>query len=366
LTMVQTRLPAGICLALALGAGSMTAQPAAWLESPAPQAARPDKINGMTVSTARGSAEWGRDHIVPTITDLRTLGVNWIAIHPYAGIDLDGNVSWRRRDGDDEGAPDWLTRPIAEAHRQGIKILIKPHLAHWRSFSWRGEIEFDSDAKWERFFTSYTEWITAIARYSEGADAFAVGTELDRTIQHESTWRGIIDAVRAEYDGPLTYAANWTDYERVPFWDALDAIGIQAYFPLLPGDAVPRGQLPPRETLEAGWAQIMARVSEFSARHDKTVVFTELGYNNSWLAASEPWDYSVRGTEDAEQLQRLCMEVALEAIGNEPAVVGAFLWKWFPGDRVPRDFAMSSPAMREVIGAHWAKSTSVSSPRELQ
>ncbi len=346
--MLRTGRVAGFCFALALGAATTPALPA-------PQAARDDKINGMTLSTPRGSAEWGRDHIVPTIAELRTLGVNWIAIHPYASIDLAGNVRWRRREGDGEEAPTWLRRPIEEAHRQGIKILVKPHLAPWRSYSWRGEIEYESAAEWERFFRTYTEWITELARYSEGTDAFAVGTELDRTIEDESAWRAIIEAVRAEYDGPITYAANWTDYERVPFWAALDAIGIQAYFPLMPRDAVRQGELPSRRTLETGWAEIMARMRAFGARHDKIVVFTELGYNNSWQAATEPWDYSTRGTADAEALQRLCMEVALEAIGNESAVVGAFLWKWFPGDRVPRDFAMSSPAMREVIASQWAE-----------
>ena len=347
---------AAFYLLLALGGGSTAAALAPPLPAPSPQAARLDKINGMTVSTPGGSAEWGRDHIVTTITDLRMLGVNWIAIHPYASIDRDGNVRWRRRNGGSDEAPVWLTRPIEEAHRQGIKILVKPHLAHWRSYSWRGEIEYDTEEKWERFFSSYSEWITAIARFSEGADAFVVGTELDRTIQREDAWRAIIDGVRAEFSGPLTYAANWTDYERIPFWDALDAIGIQAYFPLVGKDVAPPGRLPPREALEAGWENIMARMRSFGARHDKTIVFTELGYNRSWLAATEPWDYSTRTSADAEALQRLCMEVALEAIGEESAVVGAFLWKWFPGDRVPRDFAMSSPVMREVIGAHWAAS----------
>ena len=80
----------------------------------------------------------------------------------------------------------------------------------------------------------------------------------------------------------------------------------------------------------------------------------KMGSARSWLAATEPWDYSTRTSADAEALQRLCMEVALEAISEESAVVGAFLWKWFPGDRIPRNFAMSSPAMHEVIGAHWA------------
>lgn len=338
-----------LSLTLALLAGAAATAPS----TAAGQAARDDKIQGMTLSTPRGSAEWGRDHIVPTMADLRALGVNWIAIHPYAGIDRDGNVRWRRDEQEGDSAPEWLRRPIEEAHRQGLKILVKPHLAYWRDFAWRGEIEFDTEEKWERFFAGYRDWITTLARYSHDADAFAVGTELDRTVTREAEWRAIVAAVRAEYAGPLTYAANWTDYERVPFWDAVDAIGIQAYFPLLPGEAMREGQLPPRADLESGWARIMDRLRGFGARHGKTVVFTELGYNNTWNAATEPWDYSIRGTAEAEVLQRLCMEVALEAIANEHAVVGAFLWKWFPGDRIPRDFAMSSPGMREVIAARW-------------
>ena len=43
------------------------------------------------------------------------------------------------------------------------------------------------------------------------------------------------------------------------------------------------------------------------------------------------------------------MRAALSAINREPAVVGAFLWKWFPGDARPRDFEMSSPAIEHVL-----------------
>lgn len=310
---------------------------------------REDKIQGMTLSTPRGSSVWGSDDIVPAIADLQSIGVNWIAIHPYARIERDGTVRMR---GDLSEPPDWLRRPIEEAHRQGLRILIKPHLAHWGSFSWRGEIEFETGEQWQRFFVTYTEWITAMARFSQGADAFAVGTELDGTVAHEQEWRAVIGAVRSAYDGPLTYAANWTDYERVPFWDALDAIGIQAYFPVLPAQATAGGRVPSAVEFEAGWEEIMARLRAFGTRHDRTIVFTELGYNRSAKAPHEPWDWDVGGP-NADVLQELCMRAALRAIGREHAVVGAFLWKWFPGDSRPRDFEMSSPAMRRVIGEHW-------------
>ena len=64
-------------------------------------------IKGMTVSTPRGSSEWGSDAMVSTIADLETLGANWIAIHPYARIEKDGTVRWSRRDaGAASEAPD--------------------------------------------------------------------------------------------------------------------------------------------------------------------------------------------------------------------------------------------------------------------
>ena len=81
------------------------------------------------------------------------------------------------------GDTTWLTRPIAEAHRLGLKIMIKPHLAYWGSpFRWRGDITFETDDQWRRFFTQYEAWVTRAAEVCAEADAFVVGTELDRTL----------------------------------------------------------------------------------------------------------------------------------------------------------------------------------------
>lgn len=134
--------------------------------------------------------------------------------------------------------------------------------------------------------------------------------------------------------------------------DALDAIGIQAYFPVLDRSQI-GDRIPSQAELDAGWARIMDRLRAFGQRHDRTIVFTELGYNLSAKAPYEPWDWDVGG-DHAAILQERCMRAALGAIGRERAVVGAFLWKWFPGERLPRDFAMASPAMRRVISEHWS------------
>ena len=59
-----------------------------------------------------------------------------------------------------------------------------------------------------------------------------MGTELDRLTGHQEEWRRIIAEVREVTAARLTFASNWTHFENVPFWDALDAVGVQAYFPL--------------------------------------------------------------------------------------------------------------------------------------
>ena len=303
------------------------------------------KVRGVTVSTHRGGDEWASDAIVPTFAAIEALGANWVAIHPYGRISADGSIRFPSPSKENEVL---IQRPIREAHRLGLKILIKPHLAYWRSpFSWRGEIEFDSEEAWARFWRDYEAWIVALAAAATEADALTVGTELDRTVVQEQRWRGLIGRVRQVYDGPLTYAANWSDYQRVPFWDALDTIGIQAYFPLT---ETPN---PSETALRKGWSRIMEELHAFSLDRDRYIVFTELGYNRSLSAAKRPWDPQTDGDE-ATPLQETCTKVALEAVEREQRVVGAFLWKWFPEPRpVGRDFQLAAPGMRQVLATTW-------------
>jgi len=302
----------------------------------------------MIVSCPRHGRIWGSDAMVRTMEMLRGEGVNWIAIHPYASIREDGAVR-ASYVADPERDVSWLTRPIAEAHRLGLKIMIKPHLAYWGSrFSWRGEIEFQTDRQWDRFFTSYERWINRLATICEGADAFTVGTELERTVHHEARWRAIISSVRSRTEAQLTYAANWDRYERVRFWDALDVIGIQAYFPLIDHD---RGPEP--EELNVSWGRIVQKLAEYGRRHDRRILFSELGYHRSSDTARRPWASGRTGSGDAELVQRRCLHAALGAVDGAEHIIGAFLWKWFPGERAHGSHQMSAPAMRQVIADRW-------------
>ncbi len=315
--------------------------------SSTPAASRLETMRGVTISTHRGGQEWASDMMAPALAEIQQLGSTWVAIHPYGWIQADGTVKFRPFD--PAHPPEHILRPIREAHALGLKILIKPHLGYWGSpFRWRGEIEFKNEASWRRFWESYRSWIVQVASVAHEADGFVVGTELDRTLEFDKEWRSIIAGVRKQTKAPLTYAANWSDYQRVGFWDALDTIGIQAYFP------VTEATNPSAAELRRGWTQSMKKLSAFSAVHDRPIIFTELGYNRSFTAAARPWEYHTDGPE-AETFQRACLTAALEAVEREPRVVGVFLWKWFPGPRpAGHNFQLATPGMRQAIREVWA------------
>ncbi len=313
-------------------------------------------IRGITISTHGSGQDWAHDVMVPTVRDIKALGANWIATHPYGSITRDGTVGVRRR-GDGDNPPLHWTRPIAEAHAQGLKVCIKPHLAYWRSgFSWRGEITFDTEEQWGRFWSDYSAWILELATACSEADAFIIGTELDQTLQHEARWRALIADVRKVYDGPVTYAANWSDYRRVPFWDALDVIGIQGYFP------VSEIENPKAQDIRDGWQRIVAELRAYGEQYDRNILFTELGYNQSYSTAAKPWDY---GTDDdgARAIQELCWLTALDAISDEPRIVGALLWKWFPHPHpLGRNFQLATPPIMHIIADAWQGEVPTSAP----
>lgn len=322
--------------------------------APAP-AAGAEHVRGMTVSCPTWGIEWGTDAFAADLDRLAALGVNWVAIHPYARIAADGTVSASRFD--PEHPPEWITRPIREAHARGLSILVIPHLAYWGSpWSWRGAIDFPGAEERARFFATYQTWITGVARAVRGADGFCIANELERLAVHEAEWRAVIAAVRSASDARLTWAANWSGYRAVRFWDALDAVGIEAYFPLVahadPGE----------DELLAAWKPILAELAAFHRATGKPIVFTELGYRAALDAACDPWTYrEARGAERerAEAVQERCLRVALEAIAPERDWLrGAFLWKWLPGGGRERDnFLVNRPGMQAVVARAWKAAT---------
>ncbi|MCB1051578.1 MAG: hypothetical protein H6510_11300 [Acidobacteria bacterium] len=317
-------------------------------DSPVESLARP--INGVIISCQTYGREWASPGFAQELTDLKKLGVNTVSIHPYAGLARDGQVRTY-----DKGVPDFVTLPQATSRQAGMRFVMKPHLAYWRSgFSWRGEIRFSGEDL-KRFQNSYRSFIFALAEASPDVDYFIIGTEIEQLTgtEHRAYWLDLINGVRQRTQAKIGYGANWDRLDWVSFWDAVDFIGVQAYFP------VSEHANPQRADLEAGWDRILEQVDNFRTRYRRPVLFTELGYNCSVDAAREPWTYHESWGDKrpaAEALQALCYDVALSKIQKHgDGLWGCLLWKWFVGDGRGENFLLNTPTIRQVIQKNWAE-----------
>ena len=299
-------------------------------------AVSPSGVAEAAVAARQRGVCWvaGREVAAADLEPLRDHHVNWISQTPFGWqerfdspeIELvtAGRVYWGEQD---RG----LVATARLARQAGIETLLKPHL--WlrdrAGGKWEGDIAMASEEDWRRWFASYREFLLHYARLAEteGMAGLAVGTELAGTVAtREADWRRLIAEVRQVYSGFLTYAANWAEFEAVPFWDRLDYIGIQAYFPL---SSSPQ---PTVEELVAAWEDHLPRIRRVASRYGKPVLFTEIGYRSIPGAAARPWSWPQDEPASASDLaaQAACYEAFFRTFWDEPWFAGAYIWKWYP------------------------------------
>ncbi len=288
-------------------------------------------------------------------------GVSWISVMPYAYQATPSDTAiqwWRRRQATTD--PDARFRRVArQAHDVGMRVMMKPHV--WlRPPSWVGMIAHDSEDAWSAWFVSYRRLILHYARLAQetGMDALCVGNELDGTVGREAQWRELIDEIRSIYTGPLTYGANFGGVHDVPFWDALDFIGLSAYFPLVDGRS------PDREALVAAWQPEIARLGALAARWNKRVVFTELGYRSADFATQHPWLVDREAAVNLD-LQVAAYEAFFEAVWPQPWFGGVYWWKWFTrpahGGPDDSDYSPRAKPAERVLRRHYQQAAGAGS-----
>lgn len=261
-----------------------------------------------------------------TLADVvQPLGVNWIGLvvtcyqATVTATQIECGTSRTATDDD-------LAHAIDTAHRLGLKVMLKPHIdPEDYPTHWRGDIGFGNDtAAWRAWFGSYTAFITHYATLARatGADAFVVGTELQGTSGHTAEWRAVITGVRAVYSGTLTYAANQGEEMRIQWWDALDMIGVDAYYALtLRND-------PTLAQLRSAWKPIVARLRDLASRWKRPILLTEVGYQSADGANRAPWGVESHTVDMQEQAQ--CYQAVFDAFADQPWLFGIFWWNILP------------------------------------
>ncbi len=343
----------GACRALCVGALLLAAPGAERAGAPAPRPTREGLAFPMRGFCWEAAGRVGDEHLAP----LQALHADWISQTPFGYCRAQGAPEirfsgargyWGERD---EG----LRETARLARRRGLRTLLKPHL--WvRGGAWIGDLAMRSEADWRAFFESYQAFILHYAALAEreGFEALAVGTELRHASGREGDWRRLIARVREVYSGPLTYCAAWNEAEQVRFWDALDFVGVQAYYPLR-GD--PHGG---EAELRASWDELAPRLEALARASGRRVVLTEVGYKSLSGSLARPWEWGTDGAVDFA-LQRAAFEALFDALWERPWFGGTFVWKWHPdlapdappeGERA-RDFTpQGKPALRVIAAAY--------------
>lgn len=311
-----------------------------------------DEMHKGVVYTSWSDSELGSIVSDLTLVHIRRLGVKHVAI--MAPTYQDGAASTVIVRHDHEGGDTPTDAAIAHAIKtcrsMGMKVLLKPHV-DCMDGTFRGDI-----IPSVRWFESYKNMIVEYARLAEEnkAEIFAVGTELEGTTfsRWEAQWRDIITAVRSVYKGHILYSANWTEYQDVPFWDVLDYVGIDAYFPLT------NKKDPTREELEQAWSGVADTIGSWITEKypDKGVIMTELGYVSSDGTNSQPWATLVNAEDQDEQAE--CLEAAFQVLSERPWFKGIYLWQYFPVDRwSPIGYPIRGKKAEEVLKKWYGKLT---------
>ncbi|HEX7464611.1 MAG TPA: hypothetical protein VF382_06935, partial [Actinomycetota bacterium] len=221
-----------------------------------------------------------------------------------------------------------IAHMIRTAHRLGLKVMLKPHvdLAH-DSNHWRGDIGTGwagQQRKWNAWFASYKRfiWHEAELAAANGVEQFSVGCELQGTSSKSTRWRKVIAGVRERFTGTVIYASNWGGEETgLTWWDAVDLIGVDAYYPLTDDND------PSLEDLAAAWSPYADGLSDLAERWDKPIVLTEIGYRSIDGANRWPWDWQRTAPIDLQE-QSDCYKAALETFWDESWFGGMFWWDW--------------------------------------
>ena len=228
--------------------------------------------------------------------------------------------------------PEQLLELIRHAKAKKLRVVLMPIvlLDNPRGNEWRGTIRPDN---WNEWWDSYRQMMHHYSWIAQagGVDLLVVGSELVSTESRAEEWTRTIRQVRREFKGQLTYSANWDHYNRIPFWDQLDLMGMNSYYKLGNDHRVAVEEVTRR------WKEIQGDLLSFQRRIAKPLILLEAGWCSMSNAAHEPWDYTRTDQPVDVELQRKLYEGFYRAWWGNPSLGGFMMWEWPPGDGGTKD-----------------------------
>lgn len=280
------------------------------------------KINGISLVATKDTVDQ------KDITSIRAINANWVSLMPFGFMKrLDAPKIYYNQERQWYGETSNGIKHTAKLiHNYPIKVMLKPQI--WiGNGKFTGNIQMATEQDWNKFEKNYTKMMMLYAKLAEETDIemLCIGTELNNFVQKRPDfWIELINKIRGIYDGKITYAENWDQLQNVGFWEKLDFIGVNAYFPI--SDA----QTPHLAEVKKSWQPIKQRLQKISLSKSKKILFSEYGYRSMDYAGKKPWKSDQKIGKTNYKAQNVLLKGILDTFWDESWFAGGFLWKWFP------------------------------------
>lgn len=246
--------------------------------------------------------------------------------------------------------PEQWAEVLGHCRRLGLATIMMPtvQLTGPRGNEWRGRIR---PGDWDRWWSDYRDVVLYLADVAQanGVDVLIVGSELISTEADGDRWKRLIGEVRTRYRGRIAYSANWDHYDKLPFLDDLDYIGMTSYYSLT---SAVRASAPAVDELVKAWEPIRAKILDFHARRGKPILFTEMGYCSQHGTTTNPWNYYLKDRSSPEGLAEQANAYAafLQVFGDRPEVAGICVWDWYgPGGEEEAGYTPRGKPAEQVL-----------------
>lgn len=291
-----------------------------WLLVLFPSALFATKINGVNLVSPKSKfpTNW---------KSLANVSANWVSINPFIILDPNNPViPYPREDNFWGDRPENIQPIVNKAISEGYKILLKP-MFRVDNISWAGNYCFDHFDQYvfEREFSAKILMLAEIAE-KEKIQMFSVGAELKLFVEKRPQfWLKLIKQIREVYSGQLTYAANWDNVQNIPFWEELDYIGVDAYYPLS------SKKTPQIKELTQAWKLPLQQLKQLHDIYQKPILFTEFGYRSINYATWKQWEFESTSANSDVNLKAQVngYEALFQSLWKNDWFAGGFLWKWF-------------------------------------
>lgn len=258
----------------------------------------------------------------PMLLEIRETGSPWVCLTFKFQQE---NVRSSNIEIPDLDSPYWqqITKTTQQAKELGFKVALLPIvlLKEAKPQEWRGKIKPKNVDEW---FKNYENLLLQIAQMAEleKVDLLFAGSEFSSLQKHETYWKALIQNVRTQYKGLLSYSVNWDALTDITFLEDLDIIGINGYFSLTTLNNPNVKQLVKR------WKNIQKKLVQKQQMFNKPLLISEIGYASQNGNNKDPWNYLMSNEVDLQE-QLDCFNAFNSVWLNHPALSGVFFYEWF-------------------------------------